>query len=67
MIERVPTPETRSAILWSESLGRPTRHEYKETRATTIRFPHSAAVWEFVFRCVESGAERRWGVVRRNA
>lgn len=75
-----PKPETRSAILqsagWPLSV-RFTRHTYFETRACVVPFdpdvdPEEGPIavegdeaWEFIFRCTESGEERRWGVVPR--
>lgn len=61
-----PIPETINALL--PSLGypdrRPTLHIYLEARETRVDGPRGEA-WEFIFKCSETGLERRWGIVDR--
>lgn len=61
-----PKPETINAYL--ESAGYKTRkatlHFFIEARETTVDGPRGDA-WEFIYKCSETGAERRWGIVER--
>lgn len=62
-----PKPETLSAYL--ESAGyikfrKMTLHTFVEARETVVEGPRGDA-WEFIYKCTETGAERRWGVVER--
>lgn len=56
-----PKPETLNAYLVNEKLERPTLHVYLETRETET----DGAGWEHIFKCMETGIERRWGLVER--
>ncbi len=58
-----PKPETTTARLPSEgySNGRTTAHFYFETRETDVDGP----AYEYIFKCSETGAERRWGLIER--
>ena len=61
-----PIPETKTA--WLPSRGydglRATRHTYVKTVATSYPGLQEKTwddVWEFVFACDDTGAERPWG------
>lgn len=56
-----PEPETTSAYLVLENKKRATLHIYLETRETIVDGP----AWEYIFKCLETGVERRWGVIDR--
>lgn len=59
-----PKPETLTALLPSFGYGpgrpRITVHTYVDTRECVLPTPDGEA-WEFVFKCSETGVERRWG------
>lgn len=61
-----PKPETKMALLASEGFAafRLTKHFYVDTREAAVLGPHPEA-WEFIFKCAETGVERRWGIVNR--
>lgn len=75
-IEIVPTPDTRVAWLYNRERGRWTLHDYRRTERAKFRLAESSvearakegvkrstvSCWAHVFRCRESGVERRWGV-----
>lgn len=67
-----PKPDTLNAHL--ESAGythsRATLHEYVDTRECEVEVPRTEGTakqpaWEFIFKCTETGVERRWGCVDR--
>jgi hypothetical protein len=58
--KNTPKPETTSAYLSLEK-GRATLHHYLETREVEV----DGQAWEFIFKCVETGTERRWGLIER--
>jgi hypothetical protein len=68
-----PKPETTQAFLVSAGYPTPrgTSHHHYETRPTTIVVPQldgtliEEPVWEHVFKCFETGVERRWGIQAR--
>lgn len=63
-----PKPDTLSAYL---SIGsRATLHTFLDTRECEVEVPRTEGTakqpaWEFIFRCSETGTERRWGLVDR--
>lgn len=68
-----PKPETKVAQLISAGHPSPTftTHHYYETRPIVLPGPRSdkdnGLAWEHVFKCFETGAERRWGIEHRDA
>lgn len=60
-----PAPITKTALLPSVGYGpgvpRITKHTWVATRKT--RLPGDGEAWEFIFRCAETGADRRWGTM----
>lgn len=57
-------PETKRAVLWSREANWFTPHVY--VRSEVIRMPATEKKADnrariFIFRCTETGAERRWG------
>lgn len=64
-----PVPETKIARLpsfgYGAGLPRWTIHKYVKTMECNLPGPDGEA-WEFVYRCEETGAERRWGVVDKD-
>lgn len=66
MTSKTPRPVTRVAYLASAGYGqlRFTRHVYVDTRECLIKGREPEA-WEHVFRCEETGEERRWGLEPR--
>lgn len=80
---KVPVPETKRAILWNTALQRPTRHRFVTTMECTVPQFHDddgnpvkdelgdpvggGPAWEFIFECLESGEQRRWGLYPRQA
>lgn len=63
-MNKTPRPERRHAVLWNTAEGRPTHHNYVETRPTRLNEPDGSA-WEHIFRCAETGTERRYGLEHR--
>lgn len=63
---KVPRPDTRIAMLPSQGYGRlkATRHVYVRTQTCQVPGPDPDA-WEHIFKCSETGEERRWGIVER--
>jgi len=61
-----PEPQTTNAYLISAGYKRKraTLHVFVEARETTVEGPRGDA-WEFIFKCTETDAERRWGIVDR--
>ncbi len=61
-----PKPETINAYLESAGYKRKkaTLHIFVEARETTVEGPRGDS-WEFIFKCSETGVERRWGVIDR--
>lgn len=57
----IPEPVTRSAWLMCEQEQRWTLHTYAETRAVTLQGKQGGHAYEFLFKCSETGAVRRWG------
>lgn len=57
----VPSPTTLTAILPNQS-GTPTEHVYTETRECIV---DKEPAYEYIFKCLDTGAERRWGLVDR--
>ena len=66
-MSRVPRPTTRVAVLPSAGYGqfRLTKHTYVDTRECRVGGKDGDA-WEHIFRCEETGEERRWGVEPRH-
>lgn len=64
MIPDPPKPETRTAVLWSTGLSRPTRHRYHHTEAAGGHYGEQPS-WLHVFECAETGARRTWGCEER--
>ncbi len=64
-----PVPETLTAWLPSFGYGpgqpRVTLHKYVRTMECNLPGPDPEA-YSFEYRCTETGAERRWGVVSRD-
>lgn len=56
----LPKPETLNAYL-PNTKGRATLHHFHETRECVVEGP----AYEFIYKCVETDAERRWGLVDR--
>lgn len=56
-------PKTKTAMLPSAGYGQltATRHVYVETRECISPGPDGLA-YEHIFRCEETGEERRWGL-----
>lgn len=63
MINKIPLPKpvTLNAIL-PNNLGNPTLHIFLETRECVV---DDEPAYEYVFKCLETGSERRWGLVDR--
>jgi len=65
---KLPVPETKEALLPSFGYGpgypRITRHVYSRTMECTLPSPDGDA-YEFLYRCSETGVERRWGTQER--
>jgi len=66
---RLPTPTTKVALLPSFGYGpglvpRITKHTYSRTMECILPSPDGNA-YEFLFRCEETGVERRWGTEDR--
>lgn len=61
---KIPRPTTRVAWLPSAGRGTPlaTKHTYVDTRECVVA---GAPAWEHIFRCEDTGEERRWGVEAR--
>jgi hypothetical protein len=64
---RIPKPEKKWVVLWSDALGRPSRHHYARTDEIECEDDFDpqgrwARSFAHVFRCAESGAERRYGL-----
>ncbi len=63
-----PRPETLVALLPSQGYGGPvpriTRHVFVEARECVLPSPDGDA-WELIYRCEETGEERRWGTTSR--
>lgn len=59
----LPKPTTLNAHLPSSGYrdGRSTLHTFVTTRECEVDGP----AYEFVYKCNETGSERRWGVVDR--
>lgn len=58
----VPVPECRHPLLPSAGVRRATKHDF----ATVEEIPpliDGHRSWAYLFRCAETGAMRRWGVV----
>jgi hypothetical protein len=64
-----PRPERFTVCIPSNGYGSPraTRHKYVATRETTFEGPHGGPAYEFIFRCEETGEERRYGYQMREA
>lgn len=69
---KFPRPEVTSAYLPSAGISTPTwtAHEYCETRECMLEGsgPDNKGggdAYEYVYRCLETGAERRWGTADR--
>lgn len=62
---KIPRPQVRRAILRSAGYTDPTftEHKYVETRLCTLDHGDGEA-YEHIFRCLITGAERRWGTAR---
>jgi hypothetical protein len=61
-VTRTPSePSTKHAMLWSEHLLRPTRHVYERSRDVKDCSGNVIAR-EHLFKCVKTGAIRRWGL-----
>lgn len=60
---KLPVPVTKTALLPSFGYGgitpRITRHTY--SRTVECMLPGDGEAYEFLFRCEETGVERRWG------
>lgn len=60
---KIPEPVTKTALLPSFGYGpgtpRVTEHEY--SRTVECFLPEDGEAYEFLFRCKETGVERRWG------
>lgn len=52
-------PETKTAVLFSVALRRPTLHHYVCTQQVADR---DGRGFEHLFECAESGSQRRWGL-----
>jgi hypothetical protein len=65
MSKEIPSPKPETVNAYLPSYGytdrRATLHTFQETRETEVDGP----AFEFVFKCIETGAERRWGLVDR--
>lgn len=63
-MSKTPEPETKEAVLPSFGYGpgRPrwTKHKYVKTLECTLPGEDGVA-YEFIYRCSETGVERRWG------
>lgn len=63
MKAKMPEPETKEALLpsfgYGPGLPRITRHVF--TRALECHLPGEGEAWEFLYKCEETGVERRWG------
>lgn len=64
-LQLVPKPETTNAFLISAGIRKPayTLHHYYETRPT--RTKEGARIWEHLYKCIRTGAVRRWGIEER--
>lgn len=67
-----PKPERNTAVLWNATLARPTLHDYYTTRECHVKrisplgeFGELEPAWEFIYRCRENSADRRYGVEER--
>ncbi len=64
----LPVPETKTALLPSFGYGpghpRITRHTNSRTLECTLPSPDGSA-FEFMYKCSETGVERRWGTYER--
>lgn len=60
---KLPEPETKSAFLPSFGYGpgtpRITKHTYSRTMECVV--PDDGECYEFLYKCSETGVERRWG------
>lgn len=61
--QKLPEPETKTAILQSHGYGPGapifTLHTYSRTGDCTL--PGEGQCYEFLFKCSQTGEERRWG------
>ncbi len=64
---KIPRPATRVAVLRSAGYGQPrfTRHVYVDTRECVVQGREPEA-YEHIFKCEETGEERRWGLEPRH-
>lgn len=66
---KLPVPITKEALLPSHGYGpgwpRVTKHKYSRTLECTLPSPDGEA-YEFLFKCSETGVERRWGTWERD-
>lgn len=66
---KMPEPETRRALLPSYGYGpgtpRITEHVYSRTVECYI--PDEGDCYEFLYKCSETGTERRWGFAHVDA
>lgn len=67
-----PKPDTLAAHLESAGYShrKATLHLYVDTRECEVEVPRTEGrepqpAWEFIYKCTETGAERRWGCVDR--
>lgn len=64
---KLPVPSTKEALLPSFGYGpgwpRITKHKYSRTLECTL--PDDGDAYEFMFKCQETGVERRWGTCGR--
>lgn len=64
---KTPKPKNHWVVLWSEALGRPTRHHYARTDELEQPDDFDAlGRWQrtfgFIYRCAETGTARVFGV-----
>lgn len=60
---KYPKPETKRAKLISMGLTQPTftPHRFVETRVCELPGPGGGLAYEFIFECMETSMQRRWG------
>lgn len=56
-MRKPPEPERKRAILVN-ARGNPTRHVFVKSQITDLPFGRG---WEFIFECLDTGAQRRYG------
>lgn len=61
----IPEPQNKHVLLYSDKIGKITRHHYVSTRACQSEGEDAGPAWEHLFACEISGAIRRFGMEDR--